>query len=82
MYAECDGFRKTDGNTQKWNWTLTPVWRRVVSGIGGATCIITVKKRMKRLLYDLHNEVLEAAEIRINTECSLTICEGISFLTS
>lgn len=36
------------------------------------------KKRMKRLLYDLHNEVLEAAEIRINTEGSLTIREGVS----
>ena len=33
---------------------------------------------MKRLLYDLHNEVLEAAEIRINTECSLTTREGVS----
>ena len=33
---------------------------------------------MKRLLYDLHNEVLEAAESRINTKCSLTIREGVS----
>lgn len=33
---------------------------------------------MKRLLYDLHNEVLEAAEIRINTEHSLTTREGVS----
>lgn len=49
-----------------------------MSGIGGAACIITVKKRMKRLLYNLHNEVLEAAENRINTECSLIVCEGIS----
>ena len=29
-------------------------------------------------LYNLHNEVFEMAESRINTECSLTICEGIS----
>ena len=35
---------------------------------------------MKRLLYNLHNEVLEAAESRINTECSLIVCEGISEL--
>ena len=33
---------------------------------------------MKRLLYNLHNEVLEAAESRINTKCSLTIREGVS----
>ena len=38
------------------------------------------KKRMKRLLYNLHNEVLEAAESRINTKCSLTIREGVSHL--
>ena len=29
-------------------------------------------------LYNLHNEVFEVAESRINTECSLTASEGIS----
>ena len=30
-------------------------------------------------MQNLHNEVMfEAAESRINTECSLTVCEGVS----
>ena len=33
---------------------------------------------MKRLLYNLHNEVFETAESRINTEHSLTTREGVS----
>mgnify|MGYP003200679944 CR=1 FL=1 len=36
-------------------------------------------ERLERHLCNLHNEVFEAAESRINTECSLIICEGISF---
>ena len=36
-------------------------------------------ERLERHLCNLHNEVFEAAESRINTECSLTIREGISF---
>ena len=35
-------------------------------------------ERLERHLCNLHNEVFEAAESRINTECSLIICEGIS----
>ena len=35
-------------------------------------------ERLERHLCNLHNEVFEAAESRINTECSLTIREGIS----
>ena len=35
-------------------------------------------ERLERHLCNLHNEVFEAAESRINTECSLTICEGVS----
>ena len=37
-------------------------------------------ERLERHLCNLHNEVFEAAESRINTECSLTIREGISFV--
>ena len=37
-------------------------------------------ERLERHLCNLHNEVFEAAESRINTECSLTIREGISRL--
>ena len=37
-------------------------------------------ERLERHLCNLHNEVFEAAESRINTECSLTIREGISNL--
>ena len=37
-----------------------------------------VDERLERHLCNLHNEVFEAAESRINTECSLIICEGIS----
>ena len=37
-----------------------------------------VDERLERHLCNLHNEVFEAAESRINTECSLTIREGIS----
>ena len=37
-------------------------------------------ERLERHLCNLHNEVFEAAESRINTECSLTIREGISAL--
>ena len=37
-------------------------------------------ERLERHLCNLHNEVFEAAESRINTECSLTIREGISEL--
>ena len=33
---------------------------------------------LERHLCNLHNEVFEAAESRINTECSLTIREGVS----
>ena len=36
-------------------------------------------ERLERHLCNLHNEVFEAAESRINTECSLTIREGISY---
>lgn len=36
-------------------------------------------ERLERHLCNLHNEVFEAAESRINTECSLIICEGISW---
>ena len=39
-----------------------------------------VDERLERHLCNLHNEVFEAAESRINTECSLIICEGISKL--
>ena len=35
-------------------------------------------ERLERHLCNLHNEVFEAAESRINTECSLTIREGVS----
>ena len=35
-------------------------------------------ERLEIHLCNLHNEVFEAAESRINTECSLTIREGIS----
>ena len=35
-------------------------------------------ERLERHLCNLHNEVFEAAESRINTECSLIICEGVS----
>ena len=35
-------------------------------------------ERLERHLYNLHNEVFEAAESRINTDSSLIICEGIS----
>ena len=35
-------------------------------------------ERLERHLCNLHNEVFEAAESRINTEYSLTIREGIS----
>ena len=35
-------------------------------------------ERLERHLCNLHNEVFEATESRINTECSLTIREGIS----
>ena len=35
-------------------------------------------ERLERHLCNLHNEVFEAAESRINTECSITIREGIS----
>ena len=35
-------------------------------------------ERLEIHLCKLHNEVFEAAESRINTECSLIICEGIS----
>ena len=35
------------------------------------------------LLCKLHNEVFAVAETRINTKCSLTVCEGVSYsLTS
>ena len=37
-------------------------------------------ERLEIHLCNLHNEVFEAAESRINTECSLTIREGISSL--
>ena len=37
---------------------------------------------MKRLLYNLHNEVFETAESRINTEHSLTTREGVSEVTT
>ena len=37
-------------------------------------------ERLERHLCNLLNEVFEAAESRINTECSLTIREGISDL--
>ena len=37
-------------------------------------------ERLERHLCNLHNEVFEAAESRINTECSITIREGISAL--
>ena len=37
-------------------------------------------ERLEIHLCNLHNEVFEAAESRINTECSLTIREGISEL--
>ena len=37
-------------------------------------------ERLERHLCNLHNEVFEAAESRINTECSLTIREGISVM--
>ena len=37
-------------------------------------------ERLERHLCNLHNEVFEAAESRINTECSLTIREGISVI--
>ena len=30
------------------------------------------------LLCKLHNEVFAVAETRINTKCSLTVCEGVS----
>lgn len=36
-------------------------------------------KRLKRHLCNLHNEVFEAAESRINTKCSITMREGVSF---
>ena len=39
-------------------------------------------ERLERHLCNLHNEVFEAAESRINTECSLTIREGISAVSS
>ena len=39
-------------------------------------------ERLERHLCNLHNEVFEAAESRINTECSLTIREGISELSA
>ena len=32
------------------------------------------------LLCKLHNEVFAVAETRINTKCSLTVCEGVSTL--
>ena len=35
-------------------------------------------ERLERHLCNLRNEVFEAAESRINTECSLIICEGVS----
>ena len=35
-------------------------------------------KRPKGHLCNLHNEMVEAAESRINTECSLTMREGVS----
>ena len=35
-------------------------------------------ERLERHLCNLHNEVFEAAESRINTECSLTMREGVS----
>ena len=34
------------------------------------------------LLCKLHNEVFAVAETRINTKCSLTVCEGVSTLLS
>ena len=37
-----------------------------------------VDERLERHLCNLRNEVFEAAESRINTECSLIICEGVS----
>ena len=39
-------------------------------------------ERLERHLCNLHNEVFEAAESRINTECSLTIREGVSWMLS
>ena len=39
-------------------------------------------ERLERHLCNLRNEVFEAAESRINTECSLIICEGVSMQNS
>ena len=42
--------------------------------------ILNMKKGLKKVLCNLHNEVFKVAESRINTECSLTASEGVSVI--